>query len=115
MKSITKLKFSYIFLLSIALPVLGASKETSNVKVEMLSVWTNSGDILVQTSPKPDISGLTCTNDYWLMLDKVELGHQEVLSMLLSAQISKIKLTVRAEDNNGHEFCRLSRIITKAN
>jgi hypothetical protein len=35
-------------------------KDTSNIKIELVSVWTTNGDILVQTSPKHSISGLAC-------------------------------------------------------
>lgn len=88
--------------------------DTDNVTVELISVWSNDGGLLVQTSPKPNISTLSCTNDYWLVLQKDEGGYEAILSMLLAAQLAKTKITVRAEDNGGEVFCKLSRVITKA-
>jgi len=38
--------------------------DTNNIKIELVSVWTTSGDILVQTNPKHTIQGLSCTSDY---------------------------------------------------
>jgi hypothetical protein len=90
---------------------MAATKDTE-AKVEFLSVWTNSGDLLVQTNPKHDITDLNCTNDYWLVLDKSELGYEPTLSILLSAQVTQKTVVFRAEDVNG-EFCRLSRVTAK--
>ncbi|GAB4193537.1 MAG: hypothetical protein Tsb002_24090 [Wenzhouxiangellaceae bacterium] len=95
--------------------VSAAFKDTDNVTVELISVWVASGDILVQTNPKPDITGLGCTNDFWLTLDKDDLGYEATLSMLLSAQVSRKNIIVRADDTLGGEFCRLTRVSNKAN
>jgi len=89
-------------------------KDTNNVKIQLVSVWTESGDILVQTSPKHDISGLGCGSDYWLKLSKTAIGYDGTLSMLLSAQATQAKVTVRAHDDQGTDFCRLGRVITEA-
>ncbi len=107
-----------VFLLSMMFlshAAMAAYKDTSNVTIQLISVWTSSGDILVQTNPKPDITGLTCTNDYWLTLDKDDLGYQATLSMLLSAQATQRKVNISAQDNNGDQFCKLRRVITLAN
>lgn len=92
-----------------------ASKDTNNVKVKLISVWTSNGNILVQTNPRANILGLTCTNDYWLVLYKNDLGYQAALSMLLSAQVTQKGVSVSAEDNSGNEFCRLRRVVNFAN
>jgi hypothetical protein len=90
-----------------------AYKDSADVKIEFISAWSSNGQILVQTSPRYDISGLTCTDDYWLVLNKNEEGYQPALSLLMSAQASGAKVVVRADDSSGEQFCRLSRIITK--
>lgn len=89
-------------------------KDTSNIKIELVSVWTTSGDILVQTSPKHNIQGLGCSSDYWLKLSQTAQGYDGTLSMLLSAQSTQAKVTVRAYDDQGTDFCRLDRVIIEA-
>jgi len=88
-------------------------KDTNDVKIKLISVWTANGDVLIQTEPRHNISGLNCTNDYWLTLNKNEPGFQATLSMLLSAQATQKPVLVRAQGEGG-EFCRLTRVITKA-
>ena len=88
--------------------------DTSNLKIELISVWTTSGDILVQTNPKHNIQGLACTSDYWLKLSETALGYDGTLSMLLSAQATQAKVTIRAIDDQGTDFCRLDRVIIEA-
>ena len=89
-------------------------KDTGNVTIQLVSVWTVSGDILVQTKPKHSITGLGCSSDYWLKLSKTAAGYKGTLSMLLSAQASQSKVTIRAVDDQGTDFCRLDRVITQA-
>ena len=84
----------------------------TEAKVEFISVTTTDGNILVQTNPKHDITGLNCTSDYWLVLKKTEPGYEAALSMLLSAQVTQKNVVFRAEDDNG-QFCKLARVITK--
>ena len=82
-------------------------KDTSNIKIELISVWTASGDILVQTKPIHSIQGLACTSDYWLKLSETAAGYDGTLSMLLSAQATQATVTVRAYDDQGTDFCKL--------
>lgn len=114
MKNFKTISLVFLGLFVAAMPVLAAYKDTDNAKIHLISAWSDNGNILVQTNPKHDISGLSCTNDYWLALDKDSEGYQAILSMLLSAQASKINVKVRAQDNGTNQFCRLSRIINKA-
>lgn len=93
------------------LTMAASHKDTSDVNIELVSVWTSDGDVLVQTNPRHDISGLTCTDNYWLVLDKSAIGYETTLSMLLAAQASSAKVTVRASDDNSHNICRLSRLV----
>ena len=87
-------------------------KDTFNVKVDLLSAWSISGAVLVQTDPRPNITGLSCSNDYWLILNKVDLGYDAMFSMLLVAQTMQTPIIVRAENNGNNQFCHLSRVIT---
>ena len=107
-------KFVLILAITIASFAYGDYKDTGNVKIELVSVWTENGDILVQTKPKHSIQGLVCTSDYWLKLNKTAIGYEGTLSMLLSAQATQATVTVRAYDDQGTDFCRLDRVITEA-
>ena len=89
-------------------------RDTGNVTIKLVSVWTDSGDILVQTNPRHDISGLNCSSDYWLKLNKSNSGYEGALSILLSAQATQSKVTVRAYDDQGTDFCRLDRVIIES-
>jgi hypothetical protein len=104
-----------VFTILIAMISFGAQatiKDSSNVKVQLISAWASSGGILLQTNPQHSIEGLSCTNNYWLELDKNQPGYQAILSMLLSAQATQKTITVRAVDDNNSDFCRLERVIT---
>jgi len=104
-----------VFIILMAMIICGTqatTKDSNNVKVQLVSAWASSGGILLQTNPKHSISGLSCTSDYWLELDKNQPGYQAILSMLLSAQATQKTITVRAVDDNSSNFCRLERVIT---
>ena len=99
-----------LYAILFTLPAFAAYKDTGNVTVNLVSMWANGG-LLVQTSPKHNIEGLNCESDYWLKLDKSYEGYNEMLSMALAAQMAGKKITVRANDDSGTDFCRLDRII----
>ena len=107
------MKFPLVtLLLSISCITNAAYKDTSNVKVHLISVWSSSGDVLVQINPQHNIDGLECESAYWLKLNKDAAGHDSTLSLLLSAQVTQKPVTVRAYDDAGSDFCRLDRVIT---
>ncbi len=92
-----------------------AGVQTKNVEVALLSLSLNSnGNILVQTSPRPNLTGLTCTNSYWLVLGSDEVGFETSVSMLLSAQATKNPIDITAENNGSSDYCLLRRVITKS-
>ncbi|NOX75835.1 MAG: hypothetical protein GXP17_04320 [Gammaproteobacteria bacterium] len=91
---------------------MAAYKDSNNVKIKLISVWSQNGNILVQTNPRPDVSDLTCTSDYWITLDKNDPGYQATLSLLLSAQATQRGVNVRVDDSFGSQFCKLTRVIT---
>lgn len=90
-----------------------ATKDTKNATIELISIWTSNGNILVQTKPRADISGLTSTNNYWLTLNKNVVGHEATLALLMSAQASGAKVIVRADDSSGGQLCSLNRVVTQ--
>ena len=90
-----------------------AEKSTDNVKVTMISIMTGTGDVIVQTTPRPNVGGLKCTSDFWLVLGGQQGGFKATLSMLLTAQAANLKVEVTAQDS-GSKFCYLKRLITKA-
>jgi len=89
-----------------------ASTTTDNVAVQLLSVTANNSALLVQTSPRHSLTGLNCTDDYWLVLSHNEVGFDAMLALLLAAQRSGSTLLVRADDNGGAQFCKLGRVVT---
>ncbi len=89
-----------------------AYKDTHNVTVSQISAWGSSGNVLIQTNPKANIDGLNCGSDYWLKLNKSDEGYQTLISLLLATQMSGKKITVRAVDDSGTDYCRLERVIT---
>ena len=88
--------------------------DTNNITIELISVWTTSGDILVQTKPKHNIQGLGCSSDFWLKLNKTAGGYDGTLSILLSAQATQSKVIIRDYDDQGTDLCRLDRVIIEA-
>lgn len=90
-----------------------ATKDTLNVEVSLLSVWTTAnGNVLVQTNPRHSMEGLTCSNNYWLVLAKGDIGFETTLTMLLASQAKGSKVHITASDNGGSDFCLLSRVTT---
>jgi len=106
-KDIQMKKIISILAITLASFAQGDYQDTSNLKIELISVWATSGDILVQTKPKHNIQGLSCTSDYWLKLSETAAGYDGTLSMLLSAQATQTTVTVRAYDDQGTDFCKL--------
>ncbi len=115
MNLVKYLKIVGIVTVLIASNVNAAFKDTNNVKVEMISVMSKSGNISVRTTPRPDLSGLTCTNNNWLVLYKDDIGYNATLAMLLSAQATQKAIKISAEDDNGNEWCKLRRVINLSN
>ena len=97
--------------LMLSLGAFAGHIDTHDLKVEQISVWGDSGDLLVQTSPKHNIEGLSCSSDYWLKLNKNDEGYEALSSMLIAAQMAGKTITVRAVDDAGTDFCRLQRVI----
>jgi hypothetical protein len=106
-----------LVVLSLLLPftALAARVDTSDVVVKLVSVDIVSGIVLVQTHPRPNISGLSCTNNFWLRLPHGDNGSNAALSILLTTKATEMKVIVTAEDNDGSEYCKLSRIVIQAN
>ena len=105
-------KLLIIFLLLASSSIQAASyKDSYGLKVNLISVWSSSGEALIQTSPRHSIEDLSCTNDYWLVLDKTTDGYDAILSLLLTAQSADKYVTIRAIDDNNSNFCRLERVI----
>ena len=106
-------KLIYIFIF-ISASSIANNKDTHNSYVNQISVWGNSGDILIQMEPRPNIEGLSCTDDYWLRLRKNDEGFESMLSLLIASQMANKAISVRAEDDNAgsQSYCRLQRVIT---
>lgn len=97
--------------LMLSLGAFAGHKDSHDLQVEQISVWGDSGDLLVQTSPKHNIEGLSCSSDYWLKLHRSDEGYEALSSMLIAAQMAGTTITVRAVDDAGTDFCRLQRVI----
>lgn len=74
----TGIRFLISIILILTMAMVGFAhghyKDTSNVKIKMISLWSDDGGVLIQTNPRHSIEGLDCIDDYWLMLDKAEPG-----------------------------------------
>ncbi len=105
------LKLCLLFSLVVGGLTRAAYKDTHNVKIKLISIWTKSGGLLVQTEPRPNITGLNCTKDYWLEVAQTDLGIDATLSILLAAQTTNKLVNISAADDNGGEYCRLRRVI----
>ena len=105
-----------VFLLTMAAMSFsyGDYKDSSGVKIKLVSIWGGNGNVLIQTNPNHSIDGLACTSNFWLELDLTAPGYEGMLSMLLTAQATQSTVTVRAFDDIGTGFCRLDRLITEA-
>ena len=101
-------------LLLIAGSANAAWKDSNGLKVNLISVWASNGGVLVQTSPKHSISGLSCTDNYWAELSKNSEGYEAMLSVLLTAQASNKQVFVRVSDAGSDKFCNLQRVILSA-
>ena len=106
-------KSLYIFLF-ISASSIAANQDTHSTYVNQISVWGHNGDVLVQMSPRHNIEGLSCTDDYWLRLSKNDEGFETMLSLLLASQMAKKAISVRSEDDSAgaQPYCRLQRVIT---
>jgi len=110
------LRIIQLFILSILAvntSLFAATKDTIDVVVTQLSSNFDQTHILVQTTPRPDISGLNCTNNYWLILNNSAISSKNMLTLLLTAHATGKKVIVHSSDINNSEFCQLQRITIK--
>ena len=105
------MKILVMALLLFAFSAHAGHLESHDLKVTLLSAWASDGGVLVQTTPRHSIDGLSCTNTYWLELDISQPGYNSLLSMVLAAQTSQTAISVRVADDNNSESCRLERVI----
>lgn len=91
-----------------------ANTVTNNVTISKIDATKYNGDIRVQTEPRPNISGLACTSNFWLVLKPSNPSFEEIYAFLLSAKISNLTVTVGADDEilTG-QFCELSRLVVE--
>lgn len=94
-------------------PTTAGDLLTKDLKVKLISIEENTGNILVQFHPRHSINGLACTDDYWASLSKNSLVHQEMLSVLLTAYASQKPMNITVSDDPQSTFCKLKRIILK--
>ncbi len=86
------------------------SVQSNDLQVTIVSAYSDGRSILVQTEPRPDITGLTCNNNFWLVLEGSELGFDTIVSFILTAHATGKRVQITAEDNGGSDFCKLTRI-----
>lgn len=99
-----------ILLIGLVASLNAAYVDSNNREVKLISVMANKFT-LIQTEPRHSIENMNCTNDYWAILDYTRAGYNEMLSLLISAKVSKSKVTIRVTDDMTSEFCRIERII----
>jgi len=104
------LSFGFFFF---APPSSAATLGTAGVKVSLISL-RDSGEVLIQTTPKHLVSGLGCSNNFWLVLDSSLPTFKTTYAMLLLARITKAQVIVVADDKISGAFCHLSRFVLMA-
>jgi len=91
---------------------LAANTLTTGVKVTKIDATTYNGDIKVQTAPRPNIAGLACSSDFWLILRADSANYKQLLAALLTAKAADFTVSIGADDTNlTGNFCELSRFI----
>ncbi|WP_072682473.1 hypothetical protein [Arcobacter sp. LA11] len=90
----------------------GASLSTTNVKINMISTYSD-GIAHVQTIPRHDITGLSCTNDYWAILDTNKPESKAIYSALIAAKMADKQIHIEVNDTGSDTFCNLHRITIK--
>ena len=88
-----------------------AATNTANVTIELVSVYSDSNVLYVQTSPRHSLDS-GCTSDFWLSVSTNAANFDAMLSAILTAQAQQSTVTVTAENDNAqrNQFCKLSRI-----
>jgi len=115
------MKTKIAFLLALTLAFFSAnapaaSATTTNVSVELISAIVAKDYVLVQTFPRPNISTVSCTNDYWLVLHSTLDNYDEIYTQLMMAQANGKKIDVSIDDSNiDPTFCRLTRVTLRSN
>lgn len=109
MKRITAL----ILLCLISGIIQAAEKSTADVRVSLISAWNDTGEMLIQTSPNHDISGLNCTSNFWMIQYPYQAGYDVSYDLLLEAYRSQRLVTVTVNDENSGDFCKLTRVTIK--
>lgn len=89
--------------------VYAAELSSNDLHVDIVSIYDH-GHIYVQTSPRHDITGLDCTNDYWMGIATTTPAYDALLASLLAAQQSSSKVTVTVNDDGTSQFCNLARL-----
>jgi len=87
-----------------------AALVTKDIKIDIVSAYSDGGNVLVQTNPRHSIQDLGCESDYWLTLNPDVPGYQTLLSMLLSAHATQQPVSVVVDDTDSTKFCKLTRL-----
>ena len=89
-----------------------ANTLTPNVKITKIDAVSYNGDIRVQTAPRPNITGLACTSDFWLVIRAGTASYDVLVSLALAAKFDGTNISVGADDTNlTGGFCELSRLV----
>ncbi len=103
-------KLLSLLMFLISLNAYSGTLDTPNVKVKYISAFADYDYIMVHTDPQPNISGLSCSDSFWLLLYDTGGNFGVASSLLEHAQKSHYKVTVTAEDNGSNQYCKLNRI-----
>lgn len=89
-----------------------ANTLTSGVKITRIDATAASGNIRVQTEPRPDVSGLGCGTDFWLVLRADSPNYKQLVAAVLTAKAADFTGTVGADDTTITDgFCEFSRFV----
>ena len=104
---------SFLLCAATCLPAMAGEVQTQDVAVKYVSVMAVDGQVHVQTLPRHTISSLSCTSNFWAILDKSASGYAEILATVKDAQLDTRPIDITVDDNTSSQFCRITRVVLK--
>ncbi|MFT5210359.1 MAG: hypothetical protein ACI9CE_002084 [Flavobacterium sp.] len=103
--------FAVVAFMLFPVSLFAATTLTSGT-ITKIDATSYSGDIKVQLTPRPNIVGLTCPSDFWLILKSDGPNYKQMVASLLTARAADFDVQIGADDTNlTGDFCELSRLI----
>lgn len=103
--------FAVVAFMLFPVSLFAATTLTSGT-ITKIDATSYSGDIKVQLTPRPNIVGLTCPSDFWLILKSDGPNYKQMVASLLTSKAAGFDVQLGADDTNlTGSFCELSRLV----